>query len=243
MSLAVGMADRALALIGLGTPGRDAPDAAANATVPLNAREGSLSALQRGETHYTDRPGIAPLREALQRSLSQRYGISVDAKNGLVVSCGVTEARFVAIQQLLPSGNGVVVALDHPERIAGACLVRGLTLLGPDAEPSGPGILYLSGAADPAARSSWLARAQAAGWPIIFEADGDAPHPATEGYEALTVTIGGVGYEHGMEAWRVGFIAAPSETAAPLRDFKQALTICTTNLSQWGALALLEGLE
>ncbi|TVR85364.1 MAG: hypothetical protein EA416_16980 [Trueperaceae bacterium] len=65
-------------------------------------------------------------------------------------------------------------------------------------------------------------------------------HPAAVGLAEHTVTIGALGLDAGIEAWRVGFLAAPSATAGPLRDFKQALTLCTTNLSQWGALALLE---
>lgn len=241
MPLAIPLAARVQALAETPAPTREGADTAVAAV----ARQASAEALDRGETHYTDRPGIAPLREALARTLAQRYAVEVDAKNGVVVTCGVTEARFVAIQQLLPSGAGAVVALDHPERIRGACIVRGLALHTPESPPEGVAnaVLYLSGDADPALRAAWLPRAQAAGWPILFEASGAGAHPASEGFEALTVTIGGVGHEQGLEGWRVGFIAAPVETAAPLRDFKQALTICTTNLSQWGALALLEALE
>ena len=236
MGLAVPLARRAAALRDLGESARDAQDVA----VPSAAREAAIEALRRGETHYTDRPGILPLRERVAGDLGQRFGLAVDGRAGVVITCGVTEARFVAIQQLLPAGDGTVVALADPERVAGACLVRDVRLHGPDADVSGNVVVYLTSGADAGAREAWLARAAEQGWPVLFEVDGPAPHPVAQGLADQTVTIGGLGHEAGLEAWRVGFLAAPAATAGPLRDFKQALTICTTNLSQWGALGLME---
>ncbi|TVR95294.1 MAG: hypothetical protein EA416_02125 [Trueperaceae bacterium] len=236
MGLAVPLARRAAALRDLGESARDAHDVA----VPAAARGAAIEALRRGETHYTDRPGILPLRERVADDLEQRFGLAVDARAGVVITCGVTEARFVAIQQLLPAADGTVVALAQPERVAGACLVRGVRLVGPHADVAGNVVVYVSGGADPGAREAWLARATEQRWPVLFEVDGPAPHPAAQGLAEQTVTIGGLGHDAGLEAWRVGFLAAPAATAGPLRDFKQALTICTTNLSQWGALGLME---
>lgn len=236
MGLAVPLARRAAALRDLGEPPRDAQDA----PVPAAARDAAIEALGRGETHYTDRPGILPLRERVAGDLEQRFGLTVDARAGVVITCGVTEARFVAIQQLLPAGDGSVVALAQPDRIAGACAVRDVRLVGPEAEVAGNVVVYVPSGADAGAREAWLARAAEHGWPVLFEVDGPGAHPAAAGLAEQTVTIGGLGHAEGLEAWRIGYLAAPAATAGPLRDFKQALTICTTNLSQWGALGLME---
>jgi aspartate aminotransferase len=242
MPLAVPLAARVAALREAPTAGRDGADV----EVPAVAREGSLAALARGETHYTDRPGILPLRERVAALLAARFGAQVDAATGVVITCGVTEARFVAIQQLLPASASTVVAPSHAERVAAAAVVRGARLALADtgadssADVDGPALLYLSGDTPEGTRERWLARAAERGWPIVFEVGQGSFHPAGAGLAEQTVTIGGLGLEQGLEAWRIGFLAAPAATAGPLRDFKQALTICTTNLSQWGALALME---
>jgi aspartate/methionine/tyrosine aminotransferase len=235
MGLAVPLARRVAELRGSVAAPRDGGDTVVSAV----AREASVTALERGETHYTDRPGIVPLRQRVAALMSERFGVAIDAGKGVVITCGVTEARFVAMQQLVPVG-GTVVALSHGERIAGACIVRGAGLRAPDAAVDGEVTVYLTGDTPAEVRDPWLARAAERGWAVVYEPGDGSFHPATVGLAEQTVTIGAIGLDAGIEAWRVGYLAAPAATAGPLRDFKQALTLCTTNLSQWGALALLE---
>jgi len=217
----------------------------ASSVVPNHAREAASAALDRGETHYTDRPGIAPLRGVIADRLNDRFSLDLEAGD-VIVTCGATEARFVTIQQLLPSGAGTVVALGHPERVRGACVIRDVDLVGPDAAPPGGGVIvYLPTGVDDDVRDRWLREAADRDWVVLSEREegDDAPHPAAAGLRDRTITIGDVVAGKGAEAWRVGYLAAPSSEVGPLRDFKQSLTICTTNVSQWGALALAENEE
>jgi aspartate/methionine/tyrosine aminotransferase len=239
MELVVPMAKRVRRLQELPPEARDPVARGSAVPVPAAVRAAADEALQRGETHYTDRPGILPLRQQVARRLAREFGAEVDAAKGVVITCGGTEARFVAVQQLLPEG-GTLVALSHPERVAGACIVRDVTLAGPDATVASEArvALYLNGETPNDVADPWLERARDGGWPIVFEADAGGRHPAALGLADQTVTIGSLGLEEGMASWRLGFLAAPAAKAGPLRDFKQALTICTTNVSQWGALAL-----
>jgi (5-formylfuran-3-yl)methyl phosphate transaminase len=241
MELVVPLAARVARLQALPPEARDATARGADVDVPQSVRDAADAALARGETHYTDRPGILPLREQVARDVKARFGVEVDAKAGVVITCGGTEARFVAVQQLLPEG-GTLVALSHPERVAGACIVRDVTLAGPDATVASEArvALYLNGETPNDVADPWLERARDGGWPVVFEADAGGRHPAALGLAEQTVTIGSLGLDEGMASWRLGFLAAPAAKAGPLRDFKQALTICTTNVSQWGALALEE---
>ena len=279
MDLVVPLAGRTFRLQALPPAARDATERGTDADIPERVRELADEALQRGETHYTDRPGIMPLRQQVAAWLGRRFGIEVDAGSGVVITCGGTEARFVAVQQLLPTG-GTLVALSNPERVAGACIVRDVTLAGPEASltgtpdgsVAGPGAgsgagseagsaagsaagsvaglaegseagavaIYLDGTTPKATADRWLTRAAVNGWPVVFEAGFGGPHPAASGLADLTITIGSLGLEQGLAAWRVGYLAAPAAKAGPLRDFKQALTLCTTNVSQWGALGLEE---
>lgn len=245
MDLVVPLAARVARLQALPPEARDATARGADVDVPQAVRSAADAALARGETHYTDRPGILPLREQVARSVRDRFGVEVDAKGGVVITCGGTEARFIAVQQLLPTG-GTLVALSHPERVAAACVVRDVTLTGPDGRVAdedhseGRVALYLNGETPHAVADAWLERARAHAWPVMFEADAGGRHPAGLGLAGQTITIGSLGLGQGMASFRLGFLAAPLEKAAPLRDFKLALTLCSTNVSQWGALALGE---
>jgi aspartate/methionine/tyrosine aminotransferase len=221
------------------------------ATVPLAAaevsaaaRNAAAAALDRGETHYTDRPGLRPLREAVAGRLRDLHDLTTQAED-VVITCGVTEARFVAMQRLLPAGSGRVVALGNPELLAGACVIRGLDLVGPDADPGGDDVaLYIPSGFGADGVDPWLERAHARGWRVVRElgtlaADRELSRRLAQVRDRL-YTIGDLSGQYGAEAWRVGFLAAPSKAVGPLREFKQALTLCTTNVSQWGALALIE---
>lgn len=240
MALSVPLADRINELRKLDLPqGAEA----AGTEVPPQVRQAADEALLRGETHYTDRPGILALREKVADSLNRRYGLEFQAQTGVVITCGVTEARFVAVQQLLPRG-GTLVALSGAEHVSGASTIRDVRVLpASEADQAVPAdaALFLDTAVEAAVARKWLERARDADWPIIVEAVGEGSfHPAELGLAEQCVTIGAIGNSQGMESWRLGFLAAPEARTGPLRDFKQALTICTTNVSQWGALALEE---
>lgn len=232
-------AERALAL-GEGTETADGP-------APQRVVEAALAALARGETHYTDRPGIAPLRERVAAWLERDHGVASEA-GGVVITCGATEARFVAIQQLVEPDRALL-CLGDPDRLAGALIVRDAALLDAADAPDSAALdavdaLYLDAErAEPAATERWLGEARARNWWVVVELPSGASvrHPVADAVlQARTVTIGDLGLEAGMAGWRVGYLSAPIDPAAGLRSFKQALTICTTNLSQWGALALFE---
>ena len=202
------------------------------------AVKATLDALERGETHYTDRPGILLLREAVAAMLARRFGVDIDPKADTVITCGVTEARFVAAQGLLEPGE-TLYAGARPERLEGALTVRGAGLANAAKKAR---VLYLSSAM-PESEQRTLLGALPADALVVFEVDDGVNtfHPAQhERFAARTVTIGDLGAAEGLSSWRVGFLAAPPRSAAGLRDFKQALTICTTNLSQWAALAVME---
>lgn len=235
MKLSVPLAERTQALLELNPELKSAIPVAA----PGVALEGALAALARGETHYTDRPGILPLRQKVAEMLTQRYGLEADP-NSIVITCGATEARFVAAQCLLAAGDGLL-CLDNSDLLEGGVIIRGAKLLQVGAGLEQVKALYLTSDTDETLRADYLQKANEQGWWVIFEATNETGfHPAQD--TALiekVVTIGALGQAQGLESWRIGFFHAPSGEAPELRSFKQALTICTTSLSQYAALALL----
>jgi hypothetical protein len=148
----------------------------------------------------------------------------------------------VAVQQLLPRG-GTLVALSHPERVAAACVVRDVTLAGPDADPEHRGVaVYLNGETPHDVADAWLARARER---LADRVRGRRrrPPPGHARPRRADDHDRQPRPRQGMASWRLGFLAAPAAKAGPLREFKQALTICSTNVSQWGALGLGGGDE
>jgi len=186
-------------------------------------RQAIEEALDRGETHYTDRPGILPLRRAVAASLKQRFGLDV---SDVIITCGVTEARFIAIQQVLQPGD-TICAPAYAERILGASVLRRVQV-----KQAAGNALYLTSSMGESSLRDFP------GW-ILYEVDEEQSglHPAQlAGREKRTFTLGSIG----APSLRVGYLAAPASFSPGLRDFKQALTICTTNLSQWASLAGME---
>ncbi len=208
-----------------------------NALAP-NVRAAVEDALARGETHYTDRPGLLGLRQQAALLLELRFGIVANAKADIVITCGVTEARFVATQQLLAPGEFLAAPLAG-ERLFGAALLRGALL---HAEITAQTrLVYVTSSTPEAALRAALAEAPANAT-ILFEIEEaiSSFHPAQlPGFASRTATIGSLG----SESWRLGYLLSPSANSSGMREFKQALTICSTNLSQWAALAALEAGE
>lgn len=236
MDLSVPLSARAQKLMQLnGTIDTDAEQTASRV-----ARDAAIDALARGETHYTDRPGILPLRQKVADLLQSRYDLEADPDE-IVITCGDTEARFVAAQCLLGAGDGLL-CLENADLLNGATIIRDAELVAIGEEPEGVKTLYLTSDTGEALRDEYLQKASEQGWWVIFEVVDDSSfHPAQNAaFKDKVVTIGALGKTQGLESWRIGFFHAPSGEAPELRSFKQALTICTTSLSQYAALSLME---
>jgi aspartate/methionine/tyrosine aminotransferase len=234
MPFAIALSERAKILLAHRV---EAPANVTTDPAPANVRLAVEAALDRGETHYTDRPGVLLLREKIAERIRERFGIVIDARRDVIVTCAVTEARFLAIQQLLLPGDllGAPVA---KELLFGAAVLRGAELT--ESVAAHVRMVYLRSSTPEASLRAHLALAPASAL-VLFEIDDcvNGFHPGQiEGLAHRTITIGGLG----KESWRIGYLASPGGASDSLRDFKQNLTICSTNLSQWALLAAFEGL-
>mgnify|MGYP005842509965 CR=1 FL=1 len=204
--------------------------------IPANVVQAAADALDRGETHYADRPGIPELRALLSERINARYGLAYKP-NDVTVTCGATEARFCALQ-VLAKADTTVICPGGAGKIAPVVSLIGAALVSDGADAPAGSVLYLTPSDDVA---GWLDKAEAGGWWVLWDISGVKPaptvHPAARPALApRTVHIDDVDDE--MAGWRVGWMVG-SEKHGELRAFKQAMTICTTNVSQWAALELL----
>src|SRR5437764_8583430 len=86
----------------------------------LHIREAAKRALDEGATHYTTRPGLDPLRQAVAEKLQRVNGVTVDAQREVLITCGTQEALFVALHLLLERGDEVLI--PQPARPAYAAI-------------------------------------------------------------------------------------------------------------------------
>jgi aspartate/methionine/tyrosine aminotransferase len=196
--------------------------------------DAAKAALARGETHYTDRAGLMPLRTLVSEKLAARSGVKVEPK-AITITCGLIEARSVAIRVLAKPGSAIVCPQMLPDVIGIAALIGAPVAQTAELVPDFS-LAYLT-PADPPEQIAAVLKTQAY---VIWDLSipGTAPHPATNPDIAGRVTtIDSLDNE--LPGWRVGWVAG-SEMADRLRSFKQALTICTTNVSQWAAVEWLK---
>ncbi len=200
------------------------------------------AALEAGKTHYTDRPGILPLREYVVAWLGRQYGLEL-SPDSVTITIGATEARFVCVKQLVAPGTALAAAQPHAAITAASALV-GVPLVTEANDPAAISAVYLT-PNDPAeAIQSLLALAAEHGWWVIWdtasppltEKEGTAFHPAQDAQlAAQVVSLGSL--SDTLPGWRVGFMAG-SKAAGKLRAYKQSMTICSPSISQWAALGL-----
>jgi aminotransferase len=107
------------------TSGEDTIDLAGESlgfTTAHHIRAAAQRALDNGETHYTTRPGLDPLREAVSQRLAAESDIHADPKSEIIITSGTQEALFVALNVLIEPGDSVLVL--RPSRPAYVDIAR-----------------------------------------------------------------------------------------------------------------------
>lgn len=248
--LGTGDGARPAAAIDLTVPGPDGP--------PEHVRAAAIAALERGETHYTDRQGILPLREAIAaRSTGEEFPAQPD---GVVVTNGGSEALYILLQSVVGPRDGVLVAGTVAPNVARMIAFMGgrIEWLPADAEiPTGtPATVLLASNPSPAGgvalpvgalerlvvaaleRDMAVIIDRSLSW-STFEPLGVPFADAELG--ARVMTAGSFSHAYGMAGWRAGYFTTPLAQRARMQELKQAMSICTSTASQYAALAALEG--
>ena len=76
---------------------------------PRHILEAGIRSLQRGETKYTSNSGTLELRQAISADLQRRYGVVYDAESEILVTVGVSEGLYLAINAFINPGDEVLV--------------------------------------------------------------------------------------------------------------------------------------
>ena len=226
---------------------------------------GAMEALESGQTHYVDVPGIAPLRDALADYLNGFNRTQFEQGN-IVVTAGMQESRFLSIQKIGEMYASVAVpTVVHP----GARKALGVRNRDPQAIPVEQAKGYLStieAIAEAASRGNRLlylespsrlsgavytADEVAAIYQLISEndcglildqglaawTDGQFASPASLDSERARIAIIGEAFSGmGLASWFIGYIAAPEDWVPAMQSQKQIMAICTSTAAQYAAL-------
>ncbi|MFC4988294.1 aminotransferase class I/II-fold pyridoxal phosphate-dependent enzyme [Saliphagus infecundisoli] len=97
---------------------------------PWAAREAAIDSLERGRTSYTANRGMADLRAAISGYVADRFDLSYDASEEILVTAGASEAVDLAFRAFVDPGDRVAVA--QPSYIS---YEPGITFAGGDVLP------------------------------------------------------------------------------------------------------------
>ena len=235
----------------------DWSDQLAPGSTSAAVREAAITALhQHLGDHYARRPGIAPLCAAVAQTLAAQ-GVEVDPNNGVVITGGMQEARFVAVRALSPGHTiwmprpGPLASFADAARFAGATI----EFFDPTGElPAASGDLLVLANPNPATGQVYdgatllllAQRVRTSGLTVIADETAAPlvrPDVSFTRFASLpemaerTLTIGSFAATPGLIAWQVAWFAGPKTLAVKVRDLKQSMTICSPALSQYAALA------
>ena len=76
---------------------------------PYHIRNSAINSLLDGETQYTPNRGLLSLRREISRYLSDRYALSYDPGEEILVTVGASEAIDLALRAMISPGDEVLV--------------------------------------------------------------------------------------------------------------------------------------
>ncbi|MBA3867882.1 MAG: hypothetical protein H0X30_01880 [Anaerolineae bacterium] len=213
-----------------------------NPPIPEGVIEAAIQALKDGKTHYTDRPGILGLRKWVTDMLQKQYAVTLKP-DAVTITCGATEARFVVIKRLVKA-EGTILCVGDSQAIEGAAQLVGAKIVSEMTDVSAIKLVYATPEDPVETLRPILEQAKVHGWWVMWDVNQQPSlsnstfHPAQD--EALAAKVISIGsFSDVMPGWRVGWMAG-SEMADKLRAYKQSMTICSTSISQWAGMGLVE---
>src|SRR5213080_2365487 len=104
---------------------------------PQAIKDAACAAINADVNQYAVTWGARPLREAIAREFTKRYGVEIVADEQVTVCCGTTEAMMATMMAIVDPGDEVVVFEPYyenygPDAILAGATPRYVTLHEPD---------------------------------------------------------------------------------------------------------------
>src|SRR5712691_10860782 len=236
---------------------------------PERVKEAAIQAMRRGQTKYTEVPGIPELRAAACAKFKRDNGLDYEPAD-VLISCGAKHTLYNICVALIDPGDEVIVPspywVSYPEQVR---LLDGVPVIVPTREDTGFDLDPEESAAAVTPKTKLV---------VLNSPTGAVFSPATlqavariaverqlwvisdECYEALTfegrhVSIASFGPEikartivvntcskaYAMTGWRIGFAAGPRPIIRAMTDVQSQVTSNPSSIAQWAAVEALSG--
>jgi aspartate aminotransferase len=234
---------------------------------PENIKRAAKTALDRGETHYTQGSGIPELREAIAEKLKNDNNLDVSPADVLVTT-GAKQAIFEAICTLIDEGDEVLL-LD-PAWVSYSAIVKfagGKPVMVPVSEQEGyvpvdlqshmtrnTKLLILNSPCNPTGavygKNVIKAAAEAAEDHGVFVLSdevyekiiyGAKHHSIGSLVPDRTITINGFSKAYAMTGWRLGYATAPAPILQGMLKIQQHSVSNATSFVQRAGVEALRG--
>jgi aspartate aminotransferase len=234
---------------------------------PENIKRAAKTALDRGETHYTQGSGIPELREAIAEKLKNDNNLDVSPADVLVTT-GAKQAIFEAICTLIDDGDEVLL-LD-PAWVSYSAIVKfagGKPVMVPVSEQEGyvpvdlqshmtrnTKLLILNSPCNPTGavygKNVVKAAAEAAEDHGVFVLSdevyekiiyGAKHHSIGSLIPDRTITINGFSKAYAMTGWRLGYATAPAPILQGMLKIQQHSVSNATSFVQRAGVEALRG--
>ena len=240
-----------------------------NFATPRHIVAAAAAAGYAGKTGYGPAAGIASLRSAIVDKVRRVNGLEVDVEQ-VCVTTGGCGALFTTMLVLLEPGDEILIpdpgwsnypAMAHSlrARAVGYRLARPSFAIDPEAieraitprtrailvnSPSNPtGTVEaperLRAVIEIAERHDLWVISDECYDQLVFE--GGHVSMATLGAPERVITVFTFSKSYAMTGWRVGYVVAPNEFIRQLALHQEPVVSCASTVSQYGALAALEG--
>lgn len=234
---------------------------------PLHIKEAAKKAIDEDYTVYTHNAGFIELREAACQYVKEKYQLSYNPADEVIVTTGASEAIDISLRTILTEGCEVIIpAPVYPgyEPIITLCganpvyadvTQNGFRLTADVLEkyitdktrciiltyPSNPtGMTLTDEELQALAKLLKEHNIYIIADEIYSELVFERPHTSIASYiREQTIVINGLSKSHSMTGWRIGFIFAEKELCQQILKVHQYNVSCASSISQMAAIAAL----
>jgi len=223
-------------------------------TTPDHVKEAAKAAIDANQSHYTGMAGLPALRQAAADFVKEKYNLTYNPDNEILVTIGATEALSATLTAILEPGDTIllpapaypgyepianlvgaeIVEIDTtandfvltPEMLEKAILEQGDKLKAVLLNyPTNPtGVTY--------------SRQQIKDLSEVLK-NVDHHVSIAEYLPEQTILINGLSKSHAMTGWRIGLIFAPAVLTAQLIKSHQYLVTAAATMAQFAAIEAL----
>lgn len=236
---------------------------------PEPIKQAAIEAITSNQTVYTPNAGIPALREAATNYVKQKYGLTYDASNEVIVTVGASQALDVAFRTILTKDCEVILpapiypgyapiittcgakpifvdTTEHGFKITPELLEQTITkntrcIVLP--YPNNPtGVTLTKEELENLAAYLSEKDIFILSDEIYSELTFDSVHQSIASFPGMrekTIVINGLSKSHSMTGWRIGFLFAPSYLAQEILKVHQYNVSCATSISQFAAINAL----